>query len=416
MKQSKTRTLTRIFSWTADKIKAFFQHLDFAFLGSAMLWLILIFMSFTFVKVMFSDDTARMVSHWLGIYSSGSKAPRHETLTFIGVMMSGVLAAIGAVAINRRADAQMKNVVAQVENNKLIEKGHINERFKSAVESLGHRDASVRIASYYQFYYLAKEGGEDFRYGIFEILCSRLRSMPHDKSHLTEEYEKKRPTAECQTLLNILLHPNHHVFNGSEPNLQKVCLINADLEGANLLCANLSGADLSYSRICNADLFHANLSDTNLSNTNLSHAHLSRADISNSNLLNADLSHADLTDTNLSSAYLSHTDLSNTNFSRANLSYANLSCAGLMCTNFRDANLINVNFSGAQLLGTDFRGTNLKHTELENVRIERADFRGAKIDNRPITKDDLPADKGEYYADWNPPPWDTPPKKEENKI
>ena len=80
-----------------------------------------------------------------------------------------------------------------------------------------------------------------------------------------------------------------------------------------------------------------------------------------------------------------------------------------------DSNLSGVNLSRADLSrvdlsGADFRNAQLKDANLMEVNsIEKADFSGAKIGDRPITKDDIPADKGEYYADWN-----SPPKKEEN--
>ena len=357
---------------------------------------------------------------------------KKETIQFIGFGMGGGLAAIGAIAINRRADAQ-------AENNKLIEKGHINERFKSATENLGHDSANVRTASYYQFYYLAKEREEDFRHSIFEILCSCLRSMPLDKSHLTKEDGK--PTAEFQTLLNILLHPHYQdVFKEFEPNLQRVCLINTQLWNANLLGANLSGANLSNALLRSADLFcanlsSANLSDVDLSETNLSKANLSKANLSNADLSDANLSNADFTSANLSGANLSEANLSGANFLNANLSNANLSNANcsnadfpianlsstsLMDTDFSEANLSGTNLSNAEFWNTNLSYADLMNANLSNIKlrgtklkdvcsIDGADFRGAKIGDKPITKDDIPSDIGKYYADWNPPP-----KKEEN--
>ena len=434
MRQTITK---RMMTWlrsrinSAKKIKVFFQRFDFVFWGTVMLWIVLALMLIMFVSVMASECVYAIVSDLLG---TGGKAAENKTKTlqFVGFGMGGVLAAIGAIAINRRADAQ-------AENNKLIEKGHINERFKSATENLGHSSANVRTASYYQFYYLAKEGKEDFRHSIFEILCSCLRSMPLDKSHLTKADGK--PTAEFQTLINILLHSNYHsVFDGFEPDLQKVFLLNTYLENANLLGANLSDADLSYARLYQANLFcanlsNANLSDTDLSDANLSGAQLLKTDISGAQLLKTDLSGAQLSFmdfsysdllrpnlsgtrislTNLSSANLLDTNLSGARISATNLSSANLSGANLSGARISHTKLLGANLSGANLLDVILINTNLQGAQLKGANlmkvddIEKADFRGAKIGDRPITKDDLPSDKGEYYADWNPPP-----EKEEN--
>ena len=47
----------------------------------------------------------------------------------------------------------------------------------------------------------------------------------------------------------------------------------------------------------------------------------------------------------------------------------------------------------------------MKDVKFDDVHtIASADFRGATIGDRLITKDDLPPDKGKYYAEWNPPP------------
>ena len=300
---------------------------------------------------------------------------KKETIEFIAFGIGGLLAAMGAIAINRRAEAQIKSADAQVKNNKLIEKGHIDERFKSAIRNLGHNEASVRIASFYQFYYLAKDQPDNFRKSVFDILCSYLRAMPHDQSHTTKE-DKEHPTEECQTLLNILFKSDDkHVFAKFQADLRKSYLVRANLSDANFLDANLS-----YSNLSKAGLWRANLSDAILVHTNLSHADLSHAILQNAMFVHANLSDAAFVDSDLSGAV----------FSEANLS---------------KANLFNAVFVGANFQGAQLKGANL----IEVRSIRNANFRGAKIGDRPITKDDLPTDKGEYYAEWNPPP-----KKEED--
>ena len=303
---------------------------------------------------------------------------KNETIQFIALGMGGVLAAIGAVAFSHRANAQ-------IEHNKLIEKGHIDERFKSAIQNLGHNEANVRIASFYQFYYLAKDQPDNFRKSIFDILCSYLRAMPRDRSHLLKS-DNELPTEECQTLLNILFKPDDkYVFEKFKADMRKSYLVYTDLSDINLFNAKLSGADLSNAWLWDTNLAYASLSDANLSNANLSSANLSYANLWSTNLSNVSFSHA-----NLSDAHLIHTNLSGVNFVSANLSGAYL--------------------VGANLLNATLKKANLQRTQLRNVNlmkvhsIENADFRGAKIGDKPITKDDLPVDKGEYYADWNPPP------------
>jgi uncharacterized protein YjbI with pentapeptide repeats len=92
---------------------------------------------------------------------------------------------------------------------------------------------------------------------------------------------------------------------GARANLSGANLSRADLSGANLYGANLSRADLSGATLSGATLSRANLSRANLYGANLSGADLSRANLYGANLSGADLSRADLSGANLSGADLS---------------------------------------------------------------------------------------------------------------
>ena len=319
---------------------------------------ILIVMFIIFALVMFFDSMTVLTRHWFGIDD------KEKVLRFIGWGMGGMVIALNGGALNRRASAQE-------ENNELVGKGNDDARFQSITENLGHSKAGVRIATFYRFYYYASKKGQSnkFRSDIFEILCSYLRTMPKEISECEKKKEEYR--TERQTLFDILFKEKFKSKeNGLIPDNIPADLQRAHLDHMDLTNSNLSGANLSS----------ANLSGSNLSGANLTNANLTVAHLNDTYLL-----HADLLDANLSNS-----DLSGSDFWRTNLSGADLS----------DANLSN----------SDLRRTQLKNAKWQNVySLEKADFRGAKIGNRPITKDDIPEDKGEYYADWN-----SPPEKEEN--
>ena len=322
---------------------------------------------------------------------------KKETIQFIAYGMGGVVAAIVATAINRRAGAQMRN-------NELIEKGHDNERFQAMTANLGHEKVTVRIATFYRFYYLAakNKGGnpQKLREDIFEMLCSYLRAMPNSVSDL-EEKDKNEYLKERQTLFDILFKDkfksnNNGLMPGNaHADLQKINLVDIDLSRANLSNVNLAGANLA-----SVNLFCANLVGTNLSEANLASAHLMGADLTNADVSTADLSGAYLVatilvDANFAEASLAKANLSSADLTRADFAHTNLSGARLMHTNLFDTGLWFANLSGAQL-----KSETLKYVRVINL----ANFCGVKIDNRPIERKDLPDDKGEYYADWNPPP------------
>ncbi len=76
----------------------------------------------------------------------------------------------------------------------------------------------------------------------------------------------------------------------------------ANLSGANLCSADLSGANLSGANLCSADLSGADLRSANLRSADLSSADLSGADLRSADLRSADLRSANLSETILDSA------------------------------------------------------------------------------------------------------------------
>ena len=172
---------------------------------------------------------------------------KNETIKLIGLGLGGALAAMGTVALNRRAAAMMQQ-------NTLIERGHIDERFKAAVQSLGSEQPSARIAAFYQFYHLAKNGSadEDFVKSIFDILCAHLRQITSRHDYRNGEGQEK-PTEECQTLLDVIFRNPQHLFTEMTAHLRGVYLVGADLRHAQFgYCTDLEGA-----RLDNTNLQHA---------------------------------------------------------------------------------------------------------------------------------------------------------------
>ena len=390
---------------------------------------------------------------------------KKDTIEFIALGIGGTLGVIGAIALSFRADAQ-------VENNKLIEKGRIDERFKSATENLVSERPAARIAAFYQFYYLAKDSQDDnVRRNTFGILCAHLRTMPEDQSHIKRDNGYIFPTKEYKTLLNVLfnpddepvfgeLHANLQNVNFTHTNLKNANLANADLcdatlKGANFTGANLAdskfmranaerayfihanleranfdsamliyaafiGADLKEANLAEANLEQAKLVKANLTSATMTHIKMVEATLDQANIKNANLTGTSLDNASLVAAHLENANLTGVGFDCANLTNANLTNANLDHTYFANADLTNANLTSARFMIADFTNTKLRNVNFANTdllhtnfyaaeSIEGADFRRAKMGNRPIMKSDIPADKGEYYAEWNPPP-----KKEEN--
>ena len=241
-----------------------------------------------------------------------------EVLRLIGWGMGGVLAAIGVIALNRRATA--------------MEKGLIDERFRAAVQSLAGEQPSVRIAAFYQFYYLAKDNPDTgFRSSIFDILCAHLRQMTSDADY-RENAGNKKPTEECQSLLDILFKKSSNVFAGMGANMQNTYLVGANLSYAELQRADFRNADVSDADFWNADMSGANFLcadalDARFWDADMSAASFWGTDMSGSDFWDADLSAAEFNDVNVSGAKFNGTDVSNADFNESNLHGADFSSA-----------------------------------------------------------------------------------------
>ena len=212
---------------------------------------------------------------------------KKETITYIGLGLGGVLAAMGALALNRRAKEMAKH-------NELIEKGHVDERLKAAVRNLGNAESSVRIIAFYQFYHLTKGNTDtDFVKNIFDILCAHLRQITSKEEYRNDEGREK-PTEECQSLLDVLFKNPQNVFATMRANLRGVYLVGADFHGANarginLREAKLQGAKFSSAKLQGAIFMNANLREVFFHEADLRRAHFSQAILEFAFLGQADL-------------------------------------------------------------------------------------------------------------------------------
>ena len=288
----------------------------------SILWFLMGILAAIFLLSLFNETVAKKSMEWIGANN------KIEALKFIGVGIGGILAAIGAIAINRRADAQVKSARAQVKNNELIEKGHIQEQFKTATEHLGKPE--TQIAAYYEFCQLAKNH-EYLRQIIFNILCAHLREETRTDAY--KEKAKEYPIENIQNLLDILFKLEH-IFDEFHAHLPRVHLLNANLKD---------------SCIKNADFMHANLKYTNFY----------KADLKDARFMNTNLHYAVFVGADLRVANFSGAELKGANFINSHLEDAKFCFAQLQSADFLDVNLQNANFLGAKLQNTKLQGADL---------------------------------------------------------
>lgn len=172
--------------------------------------------------------------------------------------------------------------------------------------------------------------------------------------------------------------------NLREADLGGACLNGADLRGADLADTHLDGAGLIRCRLVTSNLEFASLVDTvttgadfteaSLIRATLTRAGLSRAFLRGANLREAELRGATLVRADLRDAGLMDADMSECVLSGADLSGANLSGSRLV-----GADLLGVDLSRANLHGADLRGAKLIDSLLKGANLTRADLTGASL-------------------------------------
>lgn len=161
------------------------------------------------------------------------------------------------------------------------------------------------------------------------------------------------------------------------------------LQGAAMLCADLSHACFNNTELSGADLRFASLIETNLQQailieTNLSYANLSGADLEQANLYRAKLNGAIVKQANLKESNLRKADLRNADFYQANFQQARLQHADL-----RESNLFMADLAQSRLRYSDLRNANLGFSRLIEARLQNARLCDANLSSADLTRADL---------------------------
>ncbi len=152
--------------------------------------------------------------------------------------------------------------------------------------------------------------------------------------------------------------------------LAQNCLVYLDLARQVLHIADLYGAELD----------RANLTGLQAALVNLVFAHLEGADLTGAYLTEANMARAKLMEANLMVA-----DLTEANLTEANLTEANLTEANLTRANMTEANLTRAILKGAILKGAILAGADLTRAILAEADLTRADLTGADLTGADLT-------------------------------
>ena len=372
-------------------MKLFFKIKDNPLLSFLIFLLILTFGAF--VGVLFFECIEAYISKLLGLPN------KNETLKFLGISMGGILIALQALMSYKRAkamedtaqaqadaaNAQARATEEQAKANQHTEQGQQQERFRNAIEHLGHEKDSVRLGGAYELFHLAQDT-EELRQTVLDILCAHIRQTTgeyeYQKKHkvpenVDPEEAVSEPSEEVQSLLNLLFVQDHDVFKGLRADLRGSWMMGADLRTARLEGAVLVGVDLQKAQLTRANLQGANLEGaqlqganlegTNLQRANVTWTQLERTNLKETKLQGADLTRAKLQGANLKGASLQGVDLKGANLQRANLQRVKLQGVVLWAAELQGADLTEAQLQAANLWAAKLQEANLTDAQLQGV-------------------------------------------------
>ena len=293
-----------------------------------------------FVATMCFEKTEQFVGRLFGL------SRKNEILTFLGIGMGGVLVALQALVSYRRAKAMEDVAGEQARSNENSERGQRQERFRDAIEHLGHASDSVRLAGAYELFHLARDT-EALRETVFEILCAHIRRTTRAREY--QEGHGSKPSEEIQSLLTLLFVKDHDVFYGFIADLRE-----SYLDGARLDDARLAYAELGSVRLNGASLPGARLISAILSDAQLKGAYIVRAELQDAFLRNAQLQGANIGVTQMQGADLCDAQLQGANLARVQM---------------QGTNLIGVQLQAAHFLETQMQGARCE--DLEDLSVSR---------------------------------------------
>ena len=230
----------------------------------------------------------------------------HAAAEFAAYLIGGALAVCQIVVSSFRANAADKTARAMQQTSASTEKGNVAERFKNAIEHLGHESVSVRLGGIYALHHIAQDE-VNYRERVFDILCAHIRETTTDGKYKPLRIAKSsftQPSVEIESTLELLLGPQVGERTYTQLTIK---LTGANLEGLELAIydANFAYADLRWGNLRGAYLAYANFDKAKLL-----HADMQGANLENANLSDVDFAHADLSDVNFEFANCQRCDFS----------------------------------------------------------------------------------------------------------
>lgn len=303
-------------------------------------------------------------------FDNGAQIP-WEPLARLALPATALLAGILGAVIAGHGQA------TRLEELRNSRDADVTERYTKAIEQLGSERTAIRVGGIFALERIGHDSERD-RTTIVNVLTSSL----YNQLSATAGKPGKpvlMPPAEESALMVALMRLRKI---GETNKLASYLMGNANLENA-----DLRGAYLSEANMTGYPLFLANASEADLSKAVLRRAILFGTNFSRANLQDTVLSEADLQEAGFSGADLRCADLTGANLKEADFSGADLRCADL---------------TGAELKGAIFKRAQLKDAKVDKESANSDHFSPEQLRVMEIVKPKSPLADVEAAKDGAP--------------
>lgn len=288
----------------------------------------------------------------LDFLSDKLKTEPIELIKTAGYFVGGGFIILQIRSANRRAEAMEKQVKSSNKNNKIAEKGQVQQRFRDAIDQLGSAEEPVRLGGIYSLHHLAKDSKE-YVNSVFEILCSYIR----EKTTQTN-YKRESPSIEIQAIIDLLFREKSEriVYSGLKPNLLK---------------ANLCGADIENAQFINGDLMYVDFSNCNASKANFTGSNISLSNFEKAFLYDCILNCQDTFQVKFNNTIFDRVALSKNVFVKCDFSNAE----------FRDSDFYGAYFGGCKIEETKFKNIKSNNILFEDTLITKEQLKALRLNH-----------------------------------
>jgi len=254
-----------------------------------------------------------------------------ETVRYVGTVIGGILLAVNAYFIYKRADEQARSNHLTIKGQELIAKGQLDMRFKDAAMLLARKHTSAELSGIHALHQIAIEASKtddqkDYVKVIKDILTAFIKEnsvIEYKKNEneetlfdefenpIVEKSENKKSQIVMQAIVDkLFIDKSCKIYDDYPTDLSETVL-----KGVNFRFAQLQSVDFENAQLQNADfrkaqLLNAKFSTAQLQNVNFKRAHLQNVDLRFAQLRNAYFEGVTLQDANFENAY----DIDKANF------------------------------------------------------------------------------------------------------